>query len=345
MPFEDTLFRPVDVARAVHKQYGEAATVASATDHLYDWRARVRVNTDPDPPEYLLFPVDITAAIADQYGRGWIAVAVGVHRYDWRAVRFADMKCAVLPVMLIACDRFFDISAVRSGLSHFASALESTQAWYQGRAGATFRLVQPIVVATRVPAARWVEISERTEALPEERFLLLRIAQAEYARSLPKPGTDLRVILGIYTGDNPDACLGAASQGRFVVVPPRATSVACPSQLAEVPSFGACVAAASVKQRCADSTYAIAHELGHVFGLDHTCERFPTHHACHSSVMQATRPPDAILLEEEIDVLLKTCFFRRPVPGAPKWRPRVSMKRACAITSAGPSMNQLSSRS
>ncbi len=334
MPFENQFFGSLDLERAVHDQYGQAATLATASEHLYDWRARVQVSANP--PQYLFFPLSISAAVTTQYGPNWAPVALGVHRFDWRAVRFADLDCKVLPVMLVACDRFFDIEGVRSGLDHFRSVLESIQAWYKLRTGGkTFRLVQPLIIPTRSPSARWNELSARTNAIPEERYVLMQTALDEYARSLPSPGPNLSVVLAIYVGDSPDVYLGAAEHGRFAVVPPRATSVTCPIS-------------GPLDARCADATYAVGHELGHTFGLCHACDShcgFPNNPQCGLSIMETTRPPDAILLNEEIAILLKTCFFdgtaRKGKIAQRVQRPRVRPDEACVITPEGPLVNRL----
>jgi hypothetical protein len=326
MPFESTMFRPLDLAEAAHEQYGSGAAIVSNSDHLYDWRARVKVQSNPDV--YLDFPINIARAARKQYGSKWIPVAVGVHRYDWKAVRVRDFDCMVLPVMLIACDRFYDINAVRTGLERFRTVLEYVQGWYRLRAATTFTLVQPVVLPTRAPSIRWNELSNRTDAVPEERYILLRTAIDECTRGLPEAGSKLRVAVGIYSGDSASVWLGAASVGRYVVVPPRATSLMCP-------------ASGPLDAACADAAYALGHELGHTFGLGHSCsdDAFPDNPQCGQSIMETTKPPNAILLDEEIEILLDTCFF--PAVGRPRRR-RVRRARtvprriACALSRGGP---------
>jgi len=334
MPFDDHFFKPLDLERAVHDQYGQNTAIAWASEHLYDWRARVQVNANP--AQYLFSPVSISGAVTAQYGPKWVPVALGVHRYDWRAVRFSTLGCKVLPVMLIACDRFFDIDGVRLGLDRFRSVLECVQAWYKLRTGGkTFQLVQPLIIPTRFPSARWNEMSVRTDTIPEERYILLQTAIDECSRSLPSPGSNMRLILGIYSGDSPDVSFGAAGHqgGQFAVVPPRATSVTCPIS-------------GPLDAQCADATYAVGHELGHTFELCHTCDDvncgFPDDPQCSQSIMQAAKPPSAILLDQEVTILLKTCFFRRRgAVGPVLQRPRMRPEKACVISSAGPQVSRL----
>jgi hypothetical protein len=96
---------------------------------------------------------------------------------------------------------------------------------------------------------------------------------------------------------------GAAGimNGPFVVVPPRATSVTCPIN-------------GPLDERCSDATYAIGHELGHTFGLCHTCKdecEFQNDPQCRKSIMNGNgiKMPNAILVKGEVDKVKKTCFF------------------------------------
>lgn len=326
MPFESNMFRPLDLAKAAREQYGSGAAIVSNSEHLYDWRARVKVQSNPD--KYLDFPISIARAARTQHGPKWIPVPVGVHRNDWKAVRPNDFDCMVLPVMLVACDRFYDINAVRTGLERFRTVLEYVQRWYKLRAKTTFRLVQPVVLPTGAPSIRWNELSNRTDAVPEERYILARTAIDECMRAVPKPGSKLRVVLGIYSGDSASLWLGAAKVGRYAVVPPRATSLTCPGT-------------GPLNDSCADAAYALGHELGHTFGLAHSCEDdgFPDNPHCGQSIMGGTEPPDAILLDEEIEILLDTCFF--PAVGRrrrhPARRARTVPRRvACVLSRGGP---------
>ncbi|MFO0981158.1 MAG: hypothetical protein U1E76_05300 [Planctomycetota bacterium] len=284
--FESQFYYSLDLQRAAKDQYGPSATLTWVGDHLYDWRAVVRGQFKS---------LDLKLAVKTQYGSSWTLAAVGVHRYDWRAVKFANLSYVVLPVMLIASDRWFDINGVRDGLARFQSVLLADQNWYQLRAGATFRLLQPLVVYTSLSAADWKHLSD-ISADPAHRYDMLYAGKDQYTYSLPAAGSSLRVAMSPYAGPCPDVSLGAASTASYALAPQRATSLVCP------PS-------GPLDYRCADATYAIGHELGHTFGLNHSCDDYPSDGQCQNSIMQVGKPWDAILLKPEIAKLLNSPFF------------------------------------
>ena len=114
---------------------------------------------------------------------------------------------------------------------------------------------------------------------------------------MPEPGSNLRVVLSPYTGESAGVWLGAAASGRYAAATQRATSLDCPSE-------------GMLGRACDDAAYAIGHELGHTFGLGHSCDEYPGHPRCGESIMQTGSPPEAILLQQEVCDLLASPFFR-----------------------------------
>src|SRR5439155_26687662 len=178
------------------------------------------------------------------------------------------------------------------------SALTTIQNWYNTRMGGeTFHLVQPLIVPLQSTqtAADWNALSNVTQ-YSGHRDDFFNGAVAEYQRSYPNPNSGLRVVIVPFTGNSPDIWLGAASGSGFAVAPPRAASLVCPIS-------------GPLDYRCADATYAMGHELGHTFGLAHSCDTYPNDMQWGSSIMQTGKPWDAILLSGEVSTLQASPFF------------------------------------
>jgi hypothetical protein len=286
--FESSEYFPIDVQRAAQAQYGSSATAVAIVDHLYGWRAQVGGQ---------LYSIDMARAVASQYGSGYVLGAVGVGSYDWRAVHWSALSDKVLPVMPIGSDYFWNVAAVRTGLANFKSVLITIDNWYFWRAGATFRVLQPLVVFLQSSrtGAQWNALAD-SSAIQAYRYSFLYAVIAEYKRAYPAPGGSLPVALVPFTGSSPDVWLGAADYTGYAVAPPRASSITCP-------------ASGTLDARCSDATYAIGHELGHAFGLSHSCDAYPSDPNCAQSIMQYGKPQSAILLSGEISTLRATPFF------------------------------------
>ena len=280
-------YAPLDMARAVREQYGPAAVLVETGNHLYAWKAKVQGR---------LLPLDLRGAVMRQYGRGWIVGAVGVHKYDWRAIPWSSLGRAVLPVMLVSSDHFGQIQGVRRGARRFSSVLKRVHTWYGRRAGKNFRLLEPLVLPVKGNAAYWKGLC-RASLDNARRFDFIYKAIAEYRANLPLPQGRIKVVITLFTGNSPEIWMGAASQGDFAVIPPYAASLAVPaSGRLTKDQKGVC--------------YAVGHELGHTFGLGHSCSAPTPNPNCQKSIMENTQPPEAILTPHEVDFLTKSVFFK-----------------------------------
>ncbi|MFT3764396.1 MAG: hypothetical protein QM820_02585 [Minicystis sp.] len=283
---DSSLYYSLDMNREAREVYGPTAYAVTVGDHLDDWRALVGF-------QYLM-PLDPQHALASQYGSGWTLVAVGAGRYDWKAVQLGALPYCVLPVMEVASDRYYDVSGVADGVAKFQSALTTTQNWYQARAVKTFRVLQPIIIPTTKSSSEWNNIANSTTNAPN-RWDLLNEAMAQYQSRLSTP-SHVIIAAAPYTGASDSIWNGAATSYHFAVVAPRSTSVSCSP-------YG------PLSALCANSTYALGHELGHAFGLQHSCDIYPSDPSCGSSIMQTGEPWNAILLSGEISSLFATPYF------------------------------------
>lgn len=294
MKFESQYYRSIDLGRAAKEQFGSSATLTSVGEHLYDWRAQVGSE---------LKKIDLKAAVASQFGPDCSLVMVGVHKNNWKALRFTEPVRYVLPVMLVASDQFYNIEGVRKGLENFKSAIGRIQDWYNGYLGGRLHLLQPLVLKTSYTSAQWNDLSNVTKQ-EGHRYDLSNAEMASYEKYLPSPGQYLKVALAPYTGDSPHVYLGAAAHGQFACVAPRSTSVACP-------------ATGDLSEAAKGATYALGHEMGHTFGLKHSCTQYPGEADCWNSIMEHAYLPGAILLPQEVDFLMKTTFINANWTGTP----------------------------
>ncbi len=283
--FEDDFYRGIDVWGAALEQFGARAVLYSRCEGLNCWYVKSGGQVRP---------LDLKRAVAKQYGADWTLVAVGAGRSDWRAVRFADLNYAVLPVMMVSSDRLSDVEGVNTGLARFRTVLANSQYWYFAHVGKTFRLLQPVIVTTEHTSAQWNSLS----GMYTNKDKLAQATWSQYARHLPAPGNNLRVVVAPYTGENYTIAQGALSMPGFAVAPSLATSLWCPQS-------------GQLDKSCQSASYLVGQALGLSFGLGHSCASYPGDPKCRISLMQEGKPPGAMLLQPEIEKLSQSPFFTR----------------------------------
>jgi hypothetical protein len=288
--FLSDVLRPIDVPAAVRAQWGEFAQPHPLGDHLFDWRAEVGGE---------LRGIDLNAAAAAQWGEDHRLVSVGMQRGDWRAVSFDALEKTIVPVMLIASDLLH--ADVRPAIERFRSVIANVGNWYALRVGKRFRVLQPLVLPSTRDALTWNGLSVASDT-GDHRWEMYQSGVGEVQLVLSRRHPSTIFLIAPFTGEGEAYWLGAGEFDGYVVVPPRATSVDCPPSgpLDEVQS---------------DAAYAMAHELGHAFGLKHTSEAFPGSGDAPNALMDGRKLPDAILLQEEVQLLRSSGFFdgrRRP---------------------------------
>jgi hypothetical protein len=200
-------------------------------------------------------------------------------------------------VLIVAADLVGDDSGIATAREFFRSVNSYLHDWYGERVGAVYVLTDFLIIRDTRPAAEWIRLSE-ISTVANHRFDYL---QAAYNLVAPFAVQGKRYAVSVYAGYQPDAWLGAASRGAVAVSAPRSASVMCPPfTVANDPP---------VDTRCADAVYAMGHELGHTFGLAHSCDVYSSESRCWDSMMQVGKPPTAILLPGEVDALRATPWF------------------------------------
>lgn len=285
--FRDEVLHSLDLEQAVYAQFGADATLVSTGSHRDDWRALVGER---------LVEIDFERAVRDQNGRGFALVSIGVGKNDWRAVHPLDLDGLVVPVLLVAADVYPDVTEVAQAVDRFRGVLLSSQRWIYDQAGATYPQLVPILLDTSSRSALWHFESVRTGLGDASRFVLLDHAIEEFGARLAPPTAYQRTVLAPLTRFGSGYTLGAAQRREYALVPPSVASSVCP-------------APRDWDTACGEAMYAVLHELGHTFGLQHTCDGSSRYPQCLDSIMETGRPPNAVLFEWEVDTLLESPLF------------------------------------
>lgn len=278
--FNSNFYLGLDLQQATRQQFGTQATLKLKGNHLYQWSAMLQGTT---------YSLDLQRATRQQYSSQHALVAVGAGAYDWKAIDFKAVGSVVLPVMIVPADKAYDNAGIQQALTNYRSNLLATQTWYHQQLGERFQMLDPIIVFAPQTAAQWNALAERnalTGATHKE--ALLRASTMIVENRYPGLPDNLKVVIAPYTGNSPDVWTGSMATGKFAVVAPRVTSVYTGSL-------------DKMDARSTDAVYALAHELGHTFGLDHPQDP--------SSIMQTARPPQARLLPTELAHLRQSSFF------------------------------------
>lgn len=286
-------------------KYGGAGLAVPDVDGV-DWYCRV---TDDVLDEDALYVISIAHVCQDEYGSNYGEVLLGGNSNHWACVDWFDDDASyiVVPVLIIADDHTSNSNGIDDAISSVKAAMERVQSWYRRKMkpAKTFRLSQPIVTMSDKSAEDWNELScltassnDRPEQCKDtssdsDRFGYYYEAQAEATKtSLPRWPKKQLVVIFVYTGsDSSPFWLGAAAAGPYSANPPNIA--VCPAD----------------SDTC--GLYSIGHELGHSFGLKHSCE-IVQKPKCYRGIMQNPGDDgvlDSVLFRKEQEVLDLSPYF------------------------------------
>jgi hypothetical protein len=310
-PFDASQYFDINVDAAAQQQYCPTwpsvrctnVTATQVSGHLYGWRAVVNG---------IQYSIDMQRAVANQFGSGYFLGAVGAGIYDWRAVHWSAIPSnEVLPVMPIASDYFFNVSAVQTGLANLESMLLTVQAWYAkamttyGGPSKTFHLLQPLVAFVQRPfcppqpyptAAQWNSFYYDTPDATQNATCSDGVFDGIYAyyqQDLPQTAS---VVLAPFAPST-QLTFGAGwnqEYSRFVVESPGESNLSC--------SWGTGGSGLSNNIACQEATYFVAWSLAFTFGLRQSLDGS-------TSLMDGQFPPQATLTVSQINTLTNSGFF------------------------------------
>lgn len=271
---------------AARWQYGSDTQLWPNDGHAYQWHAKRPLNQQR-------YPINLQGWSDSRYSQNYrVVMAEGVDRHAWRFFNTYSRDWLVVPVVYVAADHIWNMPECKAAASTWANNLQVVSEWYRGQLGKGFQVCRPQVVPDyRNTAQIWnlYQSSKTDDTSSPARYLPWDTAINDYkAHMRGRINTNLIYAFTHYAGPSAAWDFAAAGGGAYLFVS----------------SFG-------TVERAQDNPtlfYATAHEIGHCFGLGHTEHTLASN--WQQSVMQAARPPQAILCEYEKQRLLNNPFFR-----------------------------------
>lgn len=312
----EDLYQPVDLDRYCKENYSVQAFAIQTGDHAYDWKCLLDAND---------FPISMDAICRQQWVKSYSTVLLGGSANDWACVDWTNFRNKVVPVVVIPVDLFFDTNHIAAAVKASVAAMDRARTWYAKAmdSGRTFEIMRPIVhFSMEFSSTEWNELSCLAISPPRPRECIdqdspidrygyiYKTVEEALKTSLPPWSSETIVPVFVYTGRESHAFwFGGASWGPYSSMPPN-------------------VAACDIDSNDDCGLDVVVHEIGHNFGLGHSCDIEPQPINCSQSIMQA--PADltiAILLEQEQSELDASAFFG----GAP-----VGEERSSKVNFKGP---------
>lgn len=284
------------VAEQCQYFHGKDATfwAQSGNGHIWDWAAK----KPNDVARYGLNFQQFSDACRP-YGKNWRIVpsyaADGKSPLDAYSLRYFhpySWDWHVLPIVLISADHNRNNEGVKLACENYLHNMNAVSDWYASQVGKGFRILRPIAIPTQISINGWHDIYKAQE---DRGDLLWKCKDVVTKYFENRTNSNIIYAVTQYNGFNPDWDYDAAASSNFMTVSSFATNWKF------YPGTSSPM----------DETvmYALAHELGHCFGLGHTEQAMAQSEDYANSVMLWGKPNAAILVKYEIERLKKNPFF------------------------------------
>lgn len=262
--------------------------------HIWKWAAK-------KPNDQGRYPLDFQQFSDNKrpYGKNWrIVPSYGpdnkspLDAYSLRYFHPFSWDYHVIPIVQVAADFHYDNEGVRVACENFLHNVAAVSDWYASQLGNGFRVLRPMAIPSNRRSDQWKAIYDAQS----DRYDLWKACLDDVKGFFDnRMNSNLIYLVTQYNGNKPDWDYDAAGGGNFSVVSSFATNwkyqPGTPSPLDET------------------VMYAIAHELGHCFGLGHTEQNMAPGEDWGKSVMMWGKPNDAILVKYEKERLKNNSFF------------------------------------
>lgn len=286
----------IQIGGTFHKEmaqyfYGSNADVwpNSPPGHIHDWAGRLPNNKRRLPLNFQQF-----SDAKMPYGANWRIVAnygddgkSPLDSYSMRYFNPYNWDWHIVPIIQVASDYWRENEKIRIAADNYLHNLKVVSDWYKSQVGQGFRLLRPIIICSQRNRTQWKDIYVANT----DRYDLWKICSDDL-RSYFSHRVNPNIIYCVTQFCGPDAVwdYDAAGGGGIMVVSSFSTT------MKYYPN--------TTDQTDNTILYAMGHEIGHNLGMPHS--EGPDKY---KSIMYTAKPPEAILLQYEIEKLKSNSPF------------------------------------
>lgn len=281
----------ITILEAARYFHGPLASLWPNDGHALKYAAK-------KPGDETRYPIDLQAYSNTKYSADWRVVLSGMGKSEWAWFNPFYQTYQIVPVIQVASDVLWNVQEVNAARDNFAHNVKQVAEFYRAQLGKTFQVHEPILFYSNRDSRKWYDIYQQcTKA--ETRFMLYDTVRMDLEAAFGRRiNSNLIFVAAQYCGNQPTWDWGAAGGGWLNVV---SAFACCHRYKPET--------AGQWEQTVA---YALAHEIGHCFGLPHTDSLRDTSKLDYNkAVMLRGFPPNALFAPYEKEILNNNAFFGR----------------------------------